>query len=137
MYTHYWKTPKPLSAVAWGAIKSAAVLIVDASEVPVESKIACHLISINGIGDDAHEDFDYSPDPDFDPFNESATSFEFCKTSRKPYDEIVAAILLVAAETGEVIVTSDGIGEDGHDQEWDTAHALAERALEREVEKLW
>jgi hypothetical protein len=59
------------------------------------------MVRFNGVDEKGHETFLLSKTP---------SSFEFCKTARKPYDLAVCAVLMLAsyyAESGEI--SSDGI----------------------------
>ena len=69
-------------------------------------------IYLNGVGGDGHEAFAMNP----------SGSWDFCKTARKPYDVVVATILLRARILmGEAFSSSDGVwGED----EWLDAEEL-------------
>jgi hypothetical protein len=96
-YTHYWNTKGAMSESEWEAITAAARKIIAKSTVALafeydepEKKIVISKTAIrfNGIGDDGHETFCIGPD---------GTDFEFCKTARKPYDEVVVAILQACA----------------------------------------
>lgn len=108
-YTHYWKTNGAMTATEWEAITAAARKIVTKSTVALafeydepEKKIVISKTAIrfNGIGDDGHETFCIGPD---------GTDFEFCKTARKPYDEVVVAILVACAVHASVFSwSSDG-----------------------------
>ena len=77
-------------------------------------------ICLNGIGENAHETFLLTP---------HKAKFECCKTNRKPYDEIVVGILLVATGRGLLEFTSDGSG-DELSAGWQLKHkVLYEKAL--------
>jgi hypothetical protein len=66
-------------------------------------------VDFNGIGDDAHEPFVF---PYVFPDH---TSFNFCKTQWKPYDEVVTACLIVARDhfsPSVLEISSDGSWDD-------------------------
>jgi hypothetical protein len=113
-YTHYFQQSKSVSDEQWEKITTDANKIIstvkqqhislisdDDNGIMVNEK----RINLNGVGSDSHETF-YLPKHD--------TSFQFCKTARKPYDLAVCAILLVAHEhaPGAYDISSDGEDED-------------------------
>lgn len=114
-YTHYWKQTSDFTIGEWKRIKKGAELIIKTTNVPLSDSegnpktspdITTKFISFNGDGDDAHETFYIS--------KIRRKDFNFCKTARKPYDEVVVAILLlieyIAPE--KFIWSSDGNEED-------------------------
>lgn len=60
-------------------------------------------ISFNGMGKNSHETFE---------INFNNTDWDFCKTARKPYDLLVCACLLAAADILNYEISSDGNFED-------------------------
>lgn len=113
-YTHYWNQSDTITPADWIEFAEGCErLIVLATErgivlkdwtgdagVPIVNGAE---VSFNGSGDDSHESFriERRPDPD---------DFTFCKTARKDYDLVVAAVLtyLDSILPGTVYVTSDG-----------------------------
>jgi hypothetical protein len=98
-YTHYWKIPSATRwQETWPQLVSDTRLIVENAGVPLtggehftrrdEPNINEQLIYLNGY-DEGHEPFV------LDPF---ATEFSCCKTARRKYDVVVAAILLRASQ---------------------------------------
>ncbi|KAJ7586287.1 hypothetical protein C8J56DRAFT_766489, partial [Mycena floridula] len=86
-----------------------AKLIIDASNVEVQANVSLEEICINGDCDT----FVLSP----------GLSWQFCKTARGPYDEIVTAILLSSMLAGKGLkVSSDGEWED-----WQEARDLCHK----------
>jgi len=82
------------------------------------------IIWLNGFGDDlGHETF---------ILQRKSDDNEFCKTDRKPYDVVVAAILIIAHTMG-LAVSSDGWLEE---EEWADALRLARKATKRKGLKL-
>jgi len=113
-YTHYWNH-NGFNKEDWAIAQDGARRIIEASEVPVQFEydddalpdISDDVIRFNGIDDDGHETF-YMPRTDI--------SFAFCKTARKPYDEIVVAILGMLADINSVFEwSSDGSSQDHAD----------------------
>jgi hypothetical protein len=114
-YTHYWVIRRPIAKRAMTKIVADVRKLLAATSVPVafESdepllapEVSATLIRFNGVGDDGHETFYFTPHADPDS--------GFCKTNRKPYDRLVTAVLIVIAKhSGSAIeVTSDGAAVD-------------------------
>lgn len=121
-YTHYWKIKRDLNKSAWkrfceDADKIISTAIINDIEInPAIDGVGGGRVFVNGINDDAHEDFILRP---------YKTDFEFCKTARKPYDEVVTAILIAAKRwfRDDIEITSDGQGE-----EWSAGQYLCQTA---------
>ena len=102
-YTHYWKTTQPMTAYEWADICKSAITYCTRSSVPVHIETSLYMpapygketkrirssISIEGIGEAGYETFVLYP------YEEN---FACCKTGRRPYDEIIVAVLNRAAE---------------------------------------
>lgn len=102
-YTHYWKTTQPMTAYEWEDICKSAITYCTRSVVPVHIETSLYMpapydtqtlrirsqIRIEGIGEAGYETFVLYP------YKED---FAFCKTGRRPYDEIIVAVLNRAAE---------------------------------------
>jgi len=122
-YTHYWKN-EGFTPEQWGEACEISRKIIDASAVPVQfeydqdddPEVSPSLIRFNGVEDDGHETFYLTPVSD---------SFSFCKTARKPYDEIVVAVLGALAEINPHFSWSS----DGDAQDHIDGIALYQRAL--------
>ena len=108
-FTRYWKRVRPSEELA-----EAAQKIIDASEVTIKGGfgegnpiITSEIIWLNGdrsIHMD-HETLLIDNEPDW----RGKLHRGFCKTAEKPYDEVVAAILIAAAVIDdEVEVSRDG-----------------------------
>ena len=109
-YTHYWTIKRPITRKAWSAIMADTRKLLASTVTPLAAEfdrpdempdVNPQEIRFNGIGNAGHETFLISP---------HAAPFEFCKTNGKPYDTMVAAVLIVAAHhAGKAIdVSSDG-----------------------------
>ena len=126
-YTHYWGQSKALTDEQFGKVKELVGKAVELSDVeicdgqgegeePFINKVGIYL---NGKGEFAHETF-------------SIVRFrkgeEFCKTDRKPYDEVVVASLILLYEEFPSIFSwsSDGWLSDP-DGELDPGIALARK----------
>jgi len=61
-----------------------------------------------------HETFDIRPAPKKCEWGKDSDGFSFCKTSRKPYDLMVKAVLIVCKHylKDDIDISSDGDGED-------------------------
>ena len=126
-YTHYWSHPasdkesfakfgKDVRAV----LKKTKVKTQFEDDNPREPEINEEFIRFNGEGRDAHETF---------VVKRSGEDFGFCKTARKPYDEVVTACLLCAVDhLPGFSVSSDGIW-----AEWADGAALYEKATGRKA----
>jgi len=88
-YTNYWYHKKPFDNVEWNKIRKEYDYIVENFNdviIKDESKDRDE-IRFNGIGDNAHETFLIKKSNDRKPLYEGEdTTFDFCKTNRKPYD---------------------------------------------------
>lgn len=127
-YTHYFEQARPFTEAEFAAIGEAVRKIIAASDVKIvreydrtdeEAEITPDLIAFNGEGDDGHETF----------WLERGTvggTFQFCKTARKPYDEVVVACLLAI----EMIAPGAlDLGSDGGIADWMDGRALVAEAL--------
>ena len=116
MYTHYWNGVwKPTNRV-WSQLLGYADKIIIESKVPIErlykGDAQVPTIWFNGIDGDAHETF---------VLMRVVEEFNFCKTSRKPFDIVVTAILTVAASMGL------DVSSDGDEEEWEPGVELARK----------
>jgi hypothetical protein len=127
-YTHYWGNDdlspedEQVWKDFWPQLVSDAAIIIDRAGVPIQrdsEDTRPPLLSVqegiylNGVGRDGHETLVLNP----------SGSWDFCKTARKPYDVVVATILLRASILmGKAFhLSSDGAwGEDG----WPAAEEL-------------
>ena len=106
-YSHYWKIEHDINLQAFKELQTVAAKVAEASDAPVGLSINTHplypSITVEGMASDAHETFYLTP---------KAVKFEFCKTARKPYDEVVVGILDYAHRRGLLKFTSDGNPDD-------------------------
>ena len=142
-YTHYWTFKKPKSIKSRHAeIESRYQLamrqcqrIVKAYQSQYEKGDDCRLsgpsahtrvndylgVKFNGCRGNDHEDFVLA-----DHWS-SNSEFNFCKTARKPYDQVVIACLITLHHyLGDNLVD---IGSDGYASEWVDGLDLAKRVL--------
>jgi hypothetical protein len=108
-YTHYWKKPAGLNK---NDFEKAIPIIRDIIER--HKDVLCYeydmpdaepvcdkeMIRFNGVGDEGHETFMFTPD---------AEEFSFCKTARKDYDIAVCECLIILQHFTSVEVSSDGM----------------------------
>lgn len=110
-YTHYWRHGD-IAPEDWAALVADADRIVEAAEVPVNHNISTKEIWLNGASPDSFESFALRPE---------ATGFSFCKTEQRPYDLVVATILLRA----HAIIPGFEISSDGNwDEHWQATRNL-------------
>jgi hypothetical protein len=117
-YSHYWTWRTPPDATALGACIADMKRIAAARADRVTVTSDGRSISINGVGELAHEDFSFPAAP-------------FVKTNGKPYDEVVTACLLVARDhfpTSVLTIDSDGDWDD-----WAAGRALYKEVLGRDA----
>ncbi|KAJ5782237.1 hypothetical protein N7457_004011 [Penicillium paradoxum] len=127
-YTHYytivgWDTPEWQRA--WVQLIEAVRKIIEEAKIPLsgptqyDGKITSVVancddgIYLNGIGEHAHEPFVLC----------EPGAWAFCKTARKPYDDVVSSILLRAWMLAPKNVD---IGTDGEYDDWARARELCE-----------
>jgi len=118
-YSHYWRwRARPDDATLRLAVADMRRL-ADARRTLVDVEAHELDISLNGVGDDAHESF---------VFPGTSPGENFVKTNGKPYDEVVVACLVAAQVRfpDALEVTSDG-GE----EEWAAGRALYAAVLGR------
>ncbi len=125
-YTHYftWHIAPADARIEACLADMKRVAGARADLVEVRTATATTL-SLNGRGEGAHEDFVF-PGQVADTAK-GASSFNFCKTAGKAYDEVVTACLLVARDCftpAELAIASDGGW-----AEWSAGRALYARVL--------
>jgi hypothetical protein len=106
-YTHYWINIQTINSEQWRDICAFAHKTIKEENVPLlfeydepetEPDINEALIRFNGDDEDGHETF---------LLEREATDFQFCKTSRKPYDVVVGKILNHAMSVCPTFSTSN------------------------------
>lgn len=122
-YTHYWNRKGDFTTEQWNKIREDFLTVskhcdrnkiplAEEYDVPMPSRPVCNstTIKFNGCREDGHETFFMTrKKPEPQPW-ESAGSFDFCKTARKPYDLAVCLTLLVCVHHApdSIKVGSDG-----------------------------
>lgn len=96
-YTQHWERTQGATPEEWAAYKQAVRAILAYAEqkgitLKASSTGKEGYVRINGIGEEAHEDFYLTRLPDL------PDSRTFCKTNQKPYDIVVCAALAAAEE---------------------------------------
>lgn len=112
-YTHYFETLSTPSQDVWNKVVEEAkeVSLASSALIQFESDMEAiplmdsRIIRFNGVGDEGYETF---------LVEREGSGWSFCKTARKPYDEIVVAILIIAKHhlVENFRWTSDGEGGD-------------------------
>jgi hypothetical protein len=129
-YTHYFTAVKKPTTKQWAALTKAVKQVFkdhgefiqlesDDSKKPLANT---SIIRFNGIEDEGHETFYFPKDQD---------GFSFCKTARKPYDEIVTACLTLANHFAPGCYD---IGSDGEPNDWEVGREIAEGATSTAME---
>lgn len=126
-YTHYWNTAR-FTDEQWEklcnatrnlitlAVKQGIYVDRECDDEDHPPLIDSKVIAFNGRGDDGHETF---------IFDKNIDGFQFCKTSLKPYDAVVVAVLILAHHfNNDFVWISDGDAED-----FDAGKELAVQAL--------
>ena len=151
-YTHYWYQDGDFSEDQWSQIRNLSwsayenwldfIHSTDSeSELfPLASWDGKNLpeftdldIAFNGRGKDGHESFVLPrcmPDPkEKQPWRVDEGHpdyFAFCKTAQKPYDTMVAAVLLIANHVAPEVIRYDS---DGDVKEWEAPVMLASKVI--------
>ncbi|KAH1498859.1 hypothetical protein KXV92_003254 [Aspergillus fumigatus] len=127
IYTHYYTVDNTSSRewqTAWPQLVEDAQKNIDSASIPIggpdfdagppiiDVKQGIHL---NGVGDDGHEPLCLD--------RHGNAGFSFIKTARKPYDEVVACILLRAAVLAPTCVRLSSDGDWEHD--WSAPRQLS------------
>ncbi|EAW18828.1 uncharacterized protein NFIA_087840 [Aspergillus fischeri NRRL 181] len=138
-YTHYYTIDNTSSRewrATWPQLVEDAQKIIDNSSVPIggpdfdagppiiDVKQGIHL---NGVGDDGHEPLCLD--------RHGNAGFSFIKTVHKPYDEVVACILLRAAMLAPNCVSLSSDGDWEHD--WTAPRQLYKDLWGEDVECPW
>lgn len=124
-YTHYWRVNKAFTDAQWSAIIADINKILGVTRVPLrreydepgtKPEVNSQQVFFNGAGDNGHETFVLNKDP---------IRFQFCKTARKPYDQVVCACLIVAAKHAPDAIK---VSSDGSPEEWQPGLTLVTAA---------
>lgn len=108
-FTHYYKNKPAFTDSQWAALTEDVKKLLKNSNVPLSNGngdigskpvFTKHDIMFNGVGIDSHETA---------VVYKQASEFEFCKTTRKPYDSVVAEFYkLIRKHAPSTILSSDG-----------------------------
>jgi hypothetical protein len=143
-YTHYWYQDPKLDADKFAAAALDIAKVVEMSKVSLGGgmggagtapEIGPEKIRLNGIEGDAHETFAIEPTAEKPSYQDQSDPkvFNFCKTDRKPYDEVVTASLAVLKHhLGDAIRVSS----DGDFSDWSDGLALAGEATNLDLSAL-
>lgn len=124
-YTHYW-LPKVHTKKQWDKFTATCKKLHDNLPEKTDSAggyydnepleiaggngdsnpiFSANMVDFNGRGELSHETFRIYGDP-------NKNSWDFCKTSRKPYDLLVVACLIAAYQILDFRFSSDGFNSD-------------------------
>lgn len=143
-YTHYWYQDPKLDADKFAAASLDIAKVIEMSKVSLGGgmgdagttpEIGPEKIWLNGVDEDAHETFAIEPTATKQDYEDKSDPkvFSFCKTARKPYDEVVTASLAVLKHhLGDAIRVSS----DGDFDEWADGLALASEATSLDLSAL-
>ena len=115
-YTHYYEQKRSFTDAEWSIIVKGWKLISKEAKIYVDdqSEFAGPRIrqyfDINGIGDEAHENFYLEKEKGFHDIQ-----FTFVKTARKKYDRYVVALLILI---NNVAPNAFQVRSDGYLDEW-------------------
>lgn len=127
-YTHYWQHTT-IAPDDWQALVTDAQLLINEAGIALaggdgtgEPEFSDKIITFNGRAaqDEDYETFELSSDEE---------TFAFCKTDRRPYDLIVCAILLRAAN----ILPNFTVSSDGSWDAWAPARELYARVFDAQM----
>ena len=143
-YTHYWYQDPKLDADKFAAAALDIAKVIELSKVSLAGNmgdagttpnVGPKIIALNGVEDDAHETFMIEPTATKQDYEDKSDPkvFAFCKTARKPYDEVVTASLAVLKHhLGDALRVSS----DGDFEEWSEGLALASEATNLDLSAL-
>ena len=115
-YTHYFQLHSEPTQTRWQAFTNGVTSIINASDVKLESEVTDSRIILNGVGKDSHETF---------YIEKGSVRWNFCKTARKDYDEVVTAILILA----RYVLSDFSVSSDGTWNDWRIGRELFARAM--------
>ena len=134
-YTHYWSNTEILSPLIAHKVYEAVEKVITickrmdieltdgTGEPDTEPECLDGKIVFNGLQDDGHETFWFQ--------HNSLTKFQFCKTSGKPYDAAVTAVLVILKQ---FMGNSVSIRSDGELSDWSLGIGIAAEALDMEID---
>lgn len=100
------------------AVEELGIEIGDGLGKTRNPKVTLDKVVFNGLGEMSHETFVWAQNAE--------SSFDFCKTARKPYDALVTACLLLIKEIyGDTVKVSS----DGEWHEWRAGRHLYEKTF--------
>lgn len=106
-YTHYFSQVETtegddLSFLKFAIDATIIILTAEKRGMNLDWHVDDKEVVFNGVGEDAHETFVFTRKANLD--------FNFTKTNRKPYDEVVTACLIALGKAygDKVAISSDG-----------------------------
>jgi hypothetical protein len=147
VYTHYWDDVPDIPEDVWDKITngvrrllakpSTRKLVQFEDDIPRPPQVDSDLIRFNGRGENGHDTFYFTRqvDPNREHAKSGLRSGWFCKTSRKPYDKVVAACLTLIHHYMVEAGLPAPIGSDGSDEPdmWAAPYAMAQEAVGLDV----
>jgi hypothetical protein len=132
-YTHYYCRPQELDQETFNKAIKDCKSVIEASKIPVAfefddpnkpPELSEDQLHLNGVDSDGHETFVIPKY--FCGRIVDGDCFDFCKTSRKPYDLVVMVCLVVFKHHfGDKFV----VRSDGYSEEWEPARILCQNTL--------
>jgi hypothetical protein len=157
-YTHYFQQNRNFTKAEWEIVSADLKAIVDYAQhecgIPLAGgsgeggttpEFAGSVISFNGVGDDAHETFIIQRVRVLESYQTpDRLGWSFCKTARKPYDDVVTACLCYLGSVtrrdlnGEPILGTEvfSSSSDGDGSDFLNGLDLARKALPRVANQL-
>lgn len=139
-YTHYWGATRTFTASEWKDICAATRSILAATDATIVREydqpterpdILDDEILLNGSGEEGHETFWLQRElPEEPEYRKGEGDFQFCKTARKPYDDVVVAILIAVRD---IAPDAFSWSSDGYLEEHADGLALLNRATSLSV----
>jgi len=118
-YTHYFQLKETPTEQAFTKFSNGARQLAQASGIRLNTEFTNESVIVNGIGKDEHETL---------VINKVSKRWEFCKTARKPYDEVVTSTLILA----KYLFPSMYLSSDGNWGEWREGRELFTRVFHLE-----
>ena len=120
-YTHYFQLNRELTPVEWaGFMRGAQSIINHAWDIDIDGDSSDEFLTVNGIGEAGHEDF-YITRTDL--------NWNFCKTNRKEYDDVVTALLILIRYLVPQAIT---VSSDGNWTDWKAGRDIFTEAIHLE-----
>lgn len=123
-YTHYFTQGKPVSDEQWQKFKHDAQVVINHAQNNLNIVLMSNArdgVILNDERINLNGDERYDLDHETFHLLKNGSGFSFCKTARKPYDLVVASLLLLAHEH---MPDTYNIRSDGDFNDWQDAMLL-------------